>query len=74
MPIDIQKTVTATFRGGPLDGQTRELPYPSAPLEVYAEAGGKLATGPMAIAGKTRYVLGRLDDRKRVAHYHVPTA
>lgn len=64
--------ITATFKGGPLDGQTKELPVDVSPLEVFAPIPGLPDPGPMSNVGKQRYVL-HLTDKKGVAHYYVPT-
>lgn len=86
--------ITATFRGGPLDGQEVQIRGPwlsiSIPnecidadvLSAFFEKGATAQSDPMrdgshlhiAPAGnpRTLYVLGRLDDRKDIAHYHVP--
>lgn len=75
--------ITAKFRGGPIDGQTKELPYEVAPLYVYVAANPLADTGPMSLVGKERYeldsegrepyVLGHVDDKKRLVHYYLPS-
>lgn len=67
--------ITATFAGGPLDGQTRALPHDAPPLTLPLSglaANDKIGTARVSIdLSYVHYVL-HFTDKHGVAHYYVP--